>query len=195
MLARLWSWVLPFGQGASALFSDGLAWRADIYLHFGVTLRETVLAFVICTVLALAPLVSAILEPYVKSVNSMPRVILATIFALWFGLRICTKVALAITLVFFVVFFNVHQGVKEVSPLVPGNARMSGANQRQLLRTVYLPSAMAWVFSSLHKFVGLAFVGALVGVSTWGPLRVWATLFCRPRASLKSIPVLPVSWC
>lgn len=58
VLARLWCWVLPFGQGASALFSDGLAWRADIYLHLGVTLRETVLAFVIDTVLSLAPYLS-----------------------------------------------------------------------------------------------------------------------------------------
>jgi NitT/TauT family transport system permease protein len=171
VLGRLWSWFLPVGQGASALFPDGLAGRADIYPHLGVTLLETVLAFGIGTVLglvsglwlALAPLASAILEPYVKAANSMPRVILAPIFALWFGLGIWSKVALAITLVFFVVFFNVYQGVKEVSPVVLANARMLGANQRQLLRTVYLPSAMAWVFSSLHTSVGLAFVGSVVG--------------------------------
>jgi ABC-type nitrate/sulfonate/bicarbonate transport system permease component len=65
--------------------------------------------------------------------------------------------------VFFIVFFNVYQGVKEVSPVVLANARMLGANQRQLLRTVYLPSATSWVFSSLHTSVGLAFVGAVVG--------------------------------
>lgn len=171
VLGRLWSWFVPFGQGASLLFPDGLAGRADIYPHLGVTLLETVLAFGIGTVLglasglwlALAPTASAILEPYVKAANSMPRVILAPIFGLWFGLGIWSKVALAITLVFFVVFFNVYQGVKEVSPVVLANARMLGANRRQLLRTVYLPSAMAWVFSSLHTSVGLAFVGAVVG--------------------------------
>ena len=93
----------------------------------------------------------------------MPRVILAPIFAVWFGLGIWSKVALGVTLVFFIVFFNVYQGVKEVSPVVLANARMLGASRRQLLRTIYLPSAMCWVFSSLHISVGMAFVGAVVG--------------------------------
>ena len=140
-------------------------------VHLGVTLLETVLAFGIGTVLglvfglwlALAPTASAILDPYIKAANSMPRVILAPIFGMWFGLGIWSKVALAVTLVFFIVFFNVYQGVKEVSPVVLANARMLGANQKQLLRTVYLPSATSWVFSSLHTSVGLAFVGAVVG--------------------------------
>lgn len=168
---RVWSWFMPFGFGESRMFPDGLPGNADIYLHLGTTLLETVLAFGIGTVLglacglwlALAPTASAILDPYIKAANSMPRVILAPIFALWFGLGIWSKVALAVTLVFFIVFFNVYQGVKEVSPVVLANARMLGANQRQLLRTVYLPSATSWVFSSLHTSVGLAFVGAVVG--------------------------------
>ncbi len=168
---RVWSWFMPFGFGESKLFPDGLPGRADIYVHLGVTLLETVLAFAIGTVLglvfglwlALAPTASAIMDPYIKAANSMPRVILAPIFALWFGLGIWSKVALAVTLVFFIVFFNVYQGVKEVSPVVLANARMLGASQKQLLRTVYLPSATSWVFSSLHTSVGLAFVGAVVG--------------------------------
>lgn len=171
VLGRVWSWFMPFSLAPNALFAEGLPGNADIYLHLGTTLLETVLAFVIGTGLglfgglwlALAPTVSAILDPYIKAANSMPRVILAPIFALWFGLGIWSKVALAVTLVFFVVFFNVYQGVKEVSPVVLANARMLGANQRQLLRTVYLPSATSWVFSSLHTSVGLAFVGAVVG--------------------------------
>jgi NitT/TauT family transport system permease protein len=168
---RIWTWFMPFGFGPSVLFPDGLPGRADIYLHLGTTLLETVLAFGIGTLLglacglwlALAPVTGAILDPYIKAANSMPRVILAPIFALWFGLGIWSKVALAVTLVFFIVFFNVYQGVKEVSPVVLANARMLGASQRQLLRTVYLPSATSWVFSSLHTSVGLAFVGAVVG--------------------------------
>jgi NitT/TauT family transport system permease protein len=168
---RVWSWFMPFGIGENWLFPEGLPGRADIYVHLGVTLLETVLAFAFGTLLglvfglwlALAPTASAILDPYIKAANSMPRVILAPIFALWFGLGIWSKVALAVTLVFFIVFFNVYQGVKEVSPVVLANARMLGANQRQLLRTVYLPSATSWVFSSLHTSVGLAFVGAVVG--------------------------------
>jgi NitT/TauT family transport system permease protein len=168
---RIWSWFLPIAITPNALFPDGLAGRADIYLHLGVTLLETVLAFGIGTLLglacglwlALAPTASLILDPYIKAANSMPRVILAPIFALWFGLGIWSKVALAVTLVFFIVFFNVYQGVREVSPVVLANARMLGASRRQLLRTVYLPSATSWVFSSLHTSVGLAFVGAVVG--------------------------------
>ena len=168
---RIWSWFMPWGFGESTLFPDGLPGRADIYIHLGMTLLETLLAFVIGTALglvfglwlALSPTASSILDPYIKAANSMPRVILAPIFSLWFGLGMWSKVALAVTLVFFIVFFNVYQGVKEVSPVVLANARMLGANGKQLLRTVYLPSATSWVFSSLHTSVGLAFVGAVVG--------------------------------
>ena len=153
---RIWNWFVT---------------QRDIYVHLWVTLVETLLAFGIGAVLgllaglwlALQPMASALLEPYVKAMNSMPRIILAPIFAVWFGLGIGSKVALGVTLVFFIVFFNVYQGVKEVSPVVLANARMLGASPRQLLRHVYLPSATAWVFSSLHNSVGLAFVGAVVG--------------------------------
>jgi len=143
----------------------------DVYLHLGITLLETCLAFSIGTIagtmcgllLGLSPNLSAIFDPYIKALNSMPRVILAPIFAVWFGLGIWSKVALAITLVFFVVFFNVFQGIKEVSPNILANAKMLGANRKQLIRSVYLPSATSWVFSSLHTSIGLAFVGAVVG--------------------------------
>jgi len=143
----------------------------EIFIHLGVTLFETLMAFVVGTVggllvglwLALAPTASAILDPYIKALNSMPRVILAPIFSVWFGLGVWSKVALGFTLVFFIVFFNVYQGVREVSPNVLASARMLGASRRQLLRHVYLPSATSWVFSSLHTSVGLAFVGAVVG--------------------------------
>ncbi len=152
---RVWQW-----------FASG-----EIYPHLLTTITETLLAFVLGSSLglvvglwlALNPTASSLLEPYVKALNSMPRVILAPIFAVWFGLGIWSKVALGVTIVFFIVFFNVYQGVKEVSPVVLANARMLGANARQLLRTVYLPSATSWVFSSLHTSVGLAFVGVVVG--------------------------------
>ena len=156
IFSRIWQWFVG---------------HADIYEHLWITLLETVLAFAIGTVLglglglwlALSPIAAAITDPYIKALNSMPRVILALIFAVWFGLGVASKVALGVTLVFFIVFFNVYQGVKEVSPVVLANARMLGASQRDLLRHVYLPSATSWVFSSLHTSVGLAFVGAVVG--------------------------------
>ncbi len=155
IFARIWQW-----------FASG-----EIYPHLGVTLFETLVAFAIGTVsglvigmwLALSPRLAAICDPYIKAMNSMPRVILAPIFSVWFGLGVWSKVALGVTLVFFIVFFNVYQGVREVSPTVLASARMLGASQRQLLRHVYLPSATSWVFSSLHTSVGLAFVGAVVG--------------------------------
>jgi len=142
-----------------------------IYPHLAITLWETLLAFLVGSVLglgvglwlALAPTASALAEPYITAFNAMPRVILAPIFAVWFGLGVLSKVALGVTLVFFIVFFNVYQGVKEVSPVVLANARMLGASKRQLLRYIYLPSATSWVFSSLHTSVGMAFVGAVVG--------------------------------
>jgi NitT/TauT family transport system permease protein len=156
ILGRIWAWFVT---------------RHDIYEHLAVTLVETVLAFAIGSTLglglglwlALSPFAAAIADPYIKALNSMPRVILAPIFAVWFGLGVASKVALGVTLVFFIVFFNVYQGVKEVSPVVLANARMLGASQRQLLRHVYVPSATSWMFSSLHTSVGLAFVGAVVG--------------------------------
>ena len=155
VLGRIWTWFVS----------------GEIYRHLWVTLVETLLAFAIGTVLgvvigiwlALAPAASAIFDPYIKGLNAMPRFILAPIFFVWFGLGIASKVALGVTLVFFIVFFNVYQGVREVSPVVLANARMLGASPRQLLRHVYLPSAMSWVFASLHNSVGLAFVGAVVG--------------------------------
>ncbi len=156
ILVRVWDWFIV---------------DRDIYAHLWVTLVETVLAFALGTVaglvvgmwLALSPVAAAIFDPYIKAANSMPRVILAPIFGVWFGLGIASKVALGFTLVFFIVFFNVYQGVKEVSPTVLASARMLGATRNQLLRHVYLPSATSWVFSSLHTSVGLAFVGAVVG--------------------------------
>ena len=155
-----------FARIGSWFFTD-----RDIYGHLWVTLLETVLAFALGTILglaigmwlALSPVAAAIFDPYIKALNSMPRVILAPIFAVWFGLGVASKVALGFTLVFFIVFFNVYQGVREVSPTVLANARMLGASRQQLLRHVYLPSATSWVFSSLHTSVGLAFVGAVVG--------------------------------
>ena len=148
------------------LFVTGTVWK-----HLWITLSESILAFVIGSTMgvligfwfARQPIVAAVFDPYVKMINALPRVVLAPIFTLWFGLGIWSKVALGITLVFFIVFFNVYQGVREVSPTVVANARMLGMNERQLMRHVYWPSALSWMFSSLHTSVGFAVVGAVVG--------------------------------
>jgi NitT/TauT family transport system permease protein len=155
VIARIWRF-----------FATGMIWK-----HLWITLIETLLAFGIGSLagivvgfwLARQPRVAAVLDPYVKMANALPRVVLAPIFMLWFGLDIWSKVALGVTLVFFIVFFNVYQGVKEDSQVILSNARMLGMNERQLFRHVYWPSALSWMFSSLHTSVGFALVGAVVG--------------------------------
>ena len=155
------------------VFSQIVKWFASgvIWKHLWITLWESILAFVIGSLggvlvgfwFARQPLVAAVFDPYVKMVNALPRVVLAPIFALWLGLGIWSKVALGVTLVFFIVFFNVYQGVREVSPAILANARMLGMSDRALMRHVYWPSALSWMFSSLHTSVGFAVVGAVVG--------------------------------
>ena len=105
----------------------------------------------------------SVLDPYIKALNAMPRVVLGPIFIVWLGLGIWSKVVLGIALAFCVVFFNILQGVREVDPVILANSRMLGAKRSDLLKTVYVPTALGWVFSSLHISVVMAFVGAVVG--------------------------------
>ena len=147
-------------------FASGVIWK-----HLVITLWESILAFAIGSLAGVAvgfwfarqPRVAAVFDPYVKMANALPRVVLAPIFTLWLGLGIWSKVALGVTLVFFIVFFNVYQGVKGVSTTVLDNGRMLGMSERQLMRHVYWPSALSWMFSSLHTSIGFAVVGAVVG--------------------------------
>lgn len=143
----------------------------SIYRHISVTTQETLWAFFVGAVLgvvfgfffARSPAVSRVFEPYIKVANALPRIVLAPIFTLWFGLGILSKVAFGVTLVFFIVFFNTYQGVRDVDRNILNNARMLGASERDLVRHVLLPSAMTWILASLHTSVGLALVGAVVG--------------------------------
>jgi NitT/TauT family transport system permease protein len=157
---------IDVGSQIVAWFASGVIWK-----HLAITLWESVLAFVIGSAggiivgfwFARQPRVAAVFDPYVKMANALPRVVLAPIFTLWLGLGIWSKVALGVTLVFFIVFFNVYQGVKEVNTTVLANGRMLGMSEKQLLRHVFWPSALSWMFSSLHTSVGFAVVGAVVG--------------------------------
>jgi NitT/TauT family transport system permease protein len=167
--------VLPpfFFSNPVDVASQVIAWFASgvIWKHLLITLWESILAFAIGSLggvmvgfwFARQPRVAAVFDPYVKMINALPRVVLAPIFTLWLGLGIWSKVALGVTLVFFIVFFNVYQGVKETSATLVDNARMLGMSERQQLRHVYWPSALSWMFSSLHTAVGFAVVGAVVG--------------------------------
>ncbi|MCS7024139.1 MAG: ABC transporter permease [Bryobacteraceae bacterium] len=153
--ARLWR-----------LFATGLVWR-----HLVTTLLEAALSFVlgvafgvVCGfVLARRRFLAALLDPYLRIANALPRVVLAPIFLLWFGLGIWSKVALGVTVVFFIAFFNTFQGVRDVDPWLVNHVRMLGASERQLLRHVLIPSALTWIFSSLHISIGFAIIAVVVG--------------------------------
>jgi len=144
---------------------------AKFYRHISITLTETVLGYLIGTALGVAAgvwlglsrSVARILDPFIKSLNAIPRVVLAPIFVLWLGLGLWSKVALAVTLVFFITFFNAMQGVREVNKVVLDNARILGAGRQALLRHVYFPAAASWILSSLRTSVGFAVVGAIIG--------------------------------
>ncbi len=142
----------------------------DIYTHLAITLAETILSFGIGTLLGislglwlgLSRLAAEVLDPFIKVFNAIPRILLAPIFVMWFGLGLTSKVALGATMVLFITFFNTYQGVREVNPVILANARLLKASRISLLRHVYVPSATSWILSSLRASVGMAVMGAIV---------------------------------
>jgi NitT/TauT family transport system permease protein len=100
---------------------------------------------------------------YIKIANSIPRVVLGSIFIISLGLGIWSKVALAVVLVFFVVFANAFQGVREADRAIIANARILGASNWQITTGVVIPSALTWILASLHVSFGFALIGAIVG--------------------------------
>ncbi len=136
-----------------------------------VTLEEAVLGFVIGSILGVVcgialgrvRVLSELFAPFLKAANSIPRIVLGSIFTVAFGFGIQSKVILAVVLVFFGVFFNAFQGAREVDRNLIANARLLGASRWQVTRDVVLPSAFTWILASLHISFGFALIGALVG--------------------------------
>ncbi|MFF1544858.1 ABC transporter permease [Streptomyces sp. NPDC058291] len=123
-----------------------------------------VVAGVVCGIaLGRVTFLADILGPYIKVLNSIPRIVLAPIFVIWFGLGPASKVASAVVLVFFPVFFNAFQGAREVDRNLVANARILGASDRRVTLQVVVPSATSWIFTSLHVSFGFALIGAIVG--------------------------------
>jgi NitT/TauT family transport system permease protein len=159
IVLRLWVWI-----------TEGTA-LGPLWYQVVVTMEETVLGFIVGSVLGIVigvamgrvKLLSDVLSPYIKAANSIPRVVLGALFAISLGLDIRSKVATAAILVFFVVFFNAFQGVREVDRNLIANARILGADNRRLTLEVLIPSALSWIIASLHTSFGLALVGAVVG--------------------------------
>jgi NitT/TauT family transport system permease protein len=145
--------------------------QGPLWQQIAVTLEETVLGFAIGVVLGIIfgvvlgrnQFLADVLSPYIKAANSLPRVTLAPLLAIGLGLGIQSKVALAVILVFFIVFFNAFQGVREVDRTLLANARILGASERKLTTQVILPSALTWITASLHTSFSFALVGAVVG--------------------------------
>jgi NitT/TauT family transport system permease protein len=143
----------------------------SLWTQVGVTLEEALLGFalgvvagIVCGIaLGRVRILSKIFGPYIKILNSIPRIVLGSIFIVWLGLGLSSKVALAIVLVFFAVFFNAYQGTREVDRNLIANARILGASGRQITTQVVLPSALTWIIASLHVSFGFALIGAIVG--------------------------------
>src|SRR6266699_2835988 len=141
--SQLWTWI-----------QNGTA-QGPLWLQVATTLEEAALGRI--------RLLADVFAPYIKALNAMPRVVLGSIFIITIGYGIWSKVALAVVLVFFVVFFNAFQGVREVDRVLLANARILGASERQLSTEVIFPSALSWILASLHTSLGFALVGAVVG--------------------------------
>ncbi|WP_330231546.1 ABC transporter permease [Nocardia sp. NBC_00508] len=171
-------WIDPFFYSKPSLiwarlvewFTEGTQF-GSIWLQIYTTVQEAVLGFAIGTVagVVLGVLLgrsrywAEVLAPFIKALNAVPRIVLASLFIIWFGLGLSSKVATVVVLVFFAVFFNAFTGAREVDGNVINNARILGASRRQVLVTIVLPSATTWILSSLHTAFGFALIGAVVG--------------------------------
>lgn len=152
---RLWEWL-----------STGSVW-----VHVWATVYATLIGFLIGAVLGVAgglwlglsPFLSRLLNPFIWAFNSLPKVALAPLFILWFGLDINSKVALAAVLVVFLVFVNTFSGVREVDQDLIDSLRLMRASRWQILRKVILPSATPWIFVGLKASVPYALIGTIIG--------------------------------
>ena len=151
-------------------FVNGTAY-GSFWDQIWTTLEESLLGFVFGVgsgvvfgvLLGEVPFLADVFSPYIKIVNALPRIVLGSIFVIWLGLGLPSKVLLAAVLVFFVVFFNAFQGVRGVDRNLVANARILGASRLQVVQHVVVPSAMTWIIASLHVALGFSIIGAIVG--------------------------------
>ena len=171
-------WIDPFFYSKPSQVWDKLVdWftvgtsQGSIWTNIAATMEEAVGGFLLGAVagvvlgvlLGRSPLLSDICAPFINALNAVPRIVLASLFVIWFGLGMQSKIATAFILVFFAVFFNAFQGAREVDRNLINNARVLGASRLQVLSTIVLPSATSWILASLHSAFGFALIGAVVG--------------------------------
>ena len=155
VIARLWTWT-----------RDG-----SILIHIWATVYATFLGFIIGALLGvfggiwlgLSPFFSRLLSPYIWAFNALPKVALAPLLILWFGLGIQSKVALSAVLVVFLVFVNTFSGVREVDQDLIDGVRLMKAKRHQILTKVILPSATSWIFVGLKTALPYALIGVIIG--------------------------------
>jgi len=171
-----WMDAFFFSQ-PSAIYDQLVVWLTEgtaqgpLWSELVVTMEETVLGFLIGSLLGVFcgvalgrnKLAADVFSIYIKVANAIPRVVLGSIFIIMFGLGMGSKVALAVVMVFFVVFGNAFQGVREADRNMIANAYILGASKRQVTFSVVFPSALSWILASLHVSFGFALVGAVVG--------------------------------
>ncbi|MFE1958834.1 ABC transporter permease [Streptomyces sp. NPDC059479] len=183
-LIGLWEWMArsavidPFNFSMPSKIWDQMRqWalhgtpQGSLWEQIWYTLYEALLGWIIGVIggvvlgIALGRIrfLAEVLGPYIKVLNALPRIVLAPIFLIWFGLGPASKIASAVVLVFFPVFFNAFQGAREVDRNLVSNARILGASNRQVTLQVVIPSATSWIFTSLHVSFGFALIGAIVG--------------------------------
>ncbi|MFJ3646717.1 ABC transporter permease [Streptomyces murinus] len=163
MPSRIWDQIATWMMHGTALGSLGEQVWYTLYEALLGWLVGVVAGVLLGIALGRIGLLAEVLGPYIKVLNSIPRIVLAPIFLIWFGLGPSSKVASAVVLVFFPVFFNAFQGAREVDRNLVANARVLGASDRRVTLQVVVPSATSWIFTSLHVSFGFALIGAIVG--------------------------------
>ncbi|MFF4749635.1 ABC transporter permease [Streptomyces sp. NPDC002514] len=143
----------------------------DMHRHILVTAQELVLGWalgastgaVLGWALGAVKIVGEILEPILNAINGIPKVALAPMFLLWFGLGIGSKIAIASMIVFFLVFFNVYSGMRNVPQPLVEVARAMGASRLYVVRKVVVPSVAVPLFAGLKAGVSFAMIGVIAG--------------------------------
>lgn len=167
-------WIKPFWiSSPSEIWRQLHEWIAtgQLWLHVQVTLTETVMGFALGAVsgvlvglaLGLNRRLAAVLDPFIVAFYSLPKIALAPLFILWFGVGLTSKVVLATFVVFFLVFYNTYAGTLAVEAELVDVLRLMGATRGQIIRKVILPSALIWIFTGMKSSVPYALIGAVVG--------------------------------
>jgi NitT/TauT family transport system permease protein len=143
----------------------------NLWVATAITLKNTFFGFVIGVtsgfaaglILGRSDRLSAIFQPFITAVNSIPRIALAPIIVLAFGIGNTSKIVTSWIVVVFLVFYNTFEGARSIDEGFINAARLLGASEWQITRTVVIPSTMAWVFASLTPAISFALIGVIVG--------------------------------